>query len=237
MTDQATDTTTEPSFYLAEGVPGSGETPDWFKGDKYKSVADQAKAYTNLEKMHGELANRFQSFTGAPENYEVVAPEGVQLSSDDPLLQSAIEWGKENNLSQEGFNSLVGLYATIEASKEKAMEEHFNEQVAQIENFESRTQNINDFLKANELEGLADFVTTKDQLEQFEKLLDMAGSPSISPEAEGHSIPTEEEIEKLMFEEDQFGQRIYNKSPERRAQVQKLLERRVGKGQYQQVVG
>ena len=237
MSEEMSEEITEPSYYLADGVPGTGEAPDYYKADKYKTVADQAKAYTNLEKMHGELANKFQSFTGAPEQYEVVAPEGIELSQDDPLVSAAFEWGKENNLNQDGFNSLVELYATIEASKEKANEEFFNEQIAQIDNFESRSQNINDFLKANEMEALADQITNKEALEQFEKLLDMAGKPSINPEGEGDSLPSEEEIQGLMFEEDQFGQRIYNKSPERRAQVKKMLERRVGKGQFQQVVG
>lgn len=230
------ETTTEPSYFLAEGVPGSGDAPEYFKSDKYKTVSDQAKAYVDLERAHGEMANKFKNFTGAPDQYEIAPPEGVTLNGDDPLLQSAMQWGKENNLNQDAFNSLIGLYSQIEASKAKASEDAYEEQIAQIENFNSRSQNINQFLKANQMEALADVVTSKDQLEQLEKLLDMAGSPSINPDAEGNSVPTEEEINKLMFEKDEHGQVIYNRSPERREQVRKLIERRVGAGQYQQIV-
>ena len=227
----------QPGYFLSEGVPGSGDAPEWFKSDKYKTVADQAKGYANLEKMHGELTTKFGSFAGAPEQYQVNAPEGVELAADDPLLTSAMEWGKNNNLSQDGLDSLLGLYAGIEAAKEKASEDYYNEQVAQIENFESRAQNINQFLKANDLEALAGQVNSKEALEQFEKLLDMAGSPKLDPASEANTGPTEEEINKLMFEKDEFGRRIYHQSKERQDMVRKLLEQRVGKGQYHQVVG
>lgn len=227
----------QPSYFLSDGVPGSGDSPEWFKSDKYKTVADQAKGYSQLEKMYGDYTNKFKSFDGAPEQYQVNSPEGIELSADDPLLTSAMEWGKENNLSQSGMDSLLGLYATIEAAREKAADDNFNEQVAQIENFESRADNINQFLKANDLEALAGQVTSKEALEQFEKLLDMAGSPKLDPASEPNTVPTEDEINKLMFETDEFGRRIYHQSKERQEMVRKMLEQRVGKGQYHQVVG
>ena len=37
----------------ADGVEGQGDAPDWFKGDKYNTVADQAKAYKDLESSSG----------------------------------------------------------------------------------------------------------------------------------------------------------------------------------------
>lgn len=52
---------TEPKFLFADGVEGTGETPEWFKSNKYKTVADQAKAYTELE-------SRFGAFSGAPKD-------------------------------------------------------------------------------------------------------------------------------------------------------------------------
>ena len=50
------------TWNLSEDTPGKGDAPEWFKADKYKTVADQAKAYKDLE-------GRFGSFTGAPEEY------------------------------------------------------------------------------------------------------------------------------------------------------------------------
>lgn len=56
-----TDPNSPDAWVLAEGVQGTGKRPEWFKGDKYGSVADQAKAYVDLEK-------RFGSFNGAPKD-------------------------------------------------------------------------------------------------------------------------------------------------------------------------
>ena len=60
--------------------------PEWYKADKYKSVAEQAKAYTELEK-------KFGGFTGAPKDgYSVV--EGVE--QDDALWQRAcVVWRED----------------------------------------------------------------------------------------------------------------------------------------------
>ena len=58
-------------WYLAEGVAGNGEPPEWFRADKYKTLDEQAKAYVELEK-------RFGAFTGAPKDgvYKINMPEG-----------------------------------------------------------------------------------------------------------------------------------------------------------------
>lgn len=222
--------TNEPSFYFADGIAGSGEKPEWFIDSKYKTVSEQAKGYNEIRKQLG-------GFTGAPEAYEHFTPEGFELNPDEPMLESAREWAKSQNMNQEAFNGLVGLYAEIEAGKQKALEEFAQGQIAQIENFDARSQNINDFLSANDLGALADVIGTKDQLEQFEKLLDMAGKGTIDPNAEPDNIPSQEEIDRLMFEKDEFGQRIYNKDPERRARVQKMIAARVGKGDGRIMIG
>lgn len=220
----------EPSYYLSEGVAGDGDAPEWFKSSKYKTVADQAKAYQGLESKLG-------SFTGAPESYDHNNPEGFELQPDDPMLESARSWAKEQNMSQEGFDSLVSLYAEMEAGKNKALDDAMQEQIAQIENFDSRSANINDFLKANDMESLSGMVTSKDQLEQLEKLLDMAGKAAIDPEGEASAVPSQEEIDKLMFEKDEFGRQIYNYDKERQAKVRKMIAAKVGNGDGRQMVG
>lgn len=235
MDEENLDTSTEvepsePSYYFADGIAGEGESPEWFKSDKYKNVSDQAKAYKDLESKLG-------SFTGAPENYEHRNPEGFEISPDDPIMESAKEWAKSQNMSQDGLDSLVGLYAEMEAGKDKALEDFAQEQIALIDNFDDRSKNVNDFLKANEMESLADMIGSKDQMEQFEKLLDMAGKASINPDGEADSIPSQEEVDKLMFEKDEYGRVIYNYDKERQAKVRKMIEARVGRGDARQMVG
>jgi hypothetical protein len=96
-------------------VEGKGSTPpDWFKSQKYVTVEQQAKAY-------GELEKRFGSFVGAPDGeYKVEVPEkfkdAVQVDSTNPVFKSLNEWGKKHQLSQEGFNDVIGMLAEYEAS-------------------------------------------------------------------------------------------------------------------------
>ncbi|MGH8235401.1 MAG: hypothetical protein ACREXP_00075 [Steroidobacteraceae bacterium] len=99
------------AWVLMEGVQGTGKRPEFFKADKYATLADQAKAYTDLEK-------RFGSFVGAPkETYDIKLPEGtgVELVGDHPLLDTFQKWGKENQLSQKGFTELMGMLGQYEA--------------------------------------------------------------------------------------------------------------------------
>lgn len=108
----AVDPNSPNAWVLAEGVLGAGERPAWYKADKYKSVADQAAAYPELEK-------RFGAFVGAPKDgkYDFKPPEGVglELVADHPLLNDFQKWAVENQLSQDGFQHIVGMLAQYEA--------------------------------------------------------------------------------------------------------------------------
>lgn len=103
----------EPEWFLYEGVKGVGKPPEWYKADKYKTVAAQAKAHTDLEK-------RFGAFTGAPENgvYEIKLPENLDGSLDveHPLLKGLQKWAAEKQMSQEGFTEAITMLAEYEAS-------------------------------------------------------------------------------------------------------------------------
>ena len=52
----------EPSWYLMEGIPGQGDRPDFLE-PKYKTMAEQAKAYKELQKALGAT-------NGAPDDYD-----------------------------------------------------------------------------------------------------------------------------------------------------------------------
>jgi hypothetical protein len=103
----------DPEWFYADGTPGKGKMPDWFKADKYKTVDKQAEAYAHLEKRLGK-------FIGAPEDgkYEFKAPEGlnVELDHEHPLVKELQDWGMKTQLSQEGYNQLLGMLAQYEAA-------------------------------------------------------------------------------------------------------------------------
>ena len=103
------------AYLLTEGVMGKGPRPGWFKADKYKSVEEQAKAY-------GELEKRFGSFKGAPKDGKYEAPkmpEGIEgeFLTDHPVFTKFSEWAAKSQLSQEGYNEVLGLLAQYEASQ------------------------------------------------------------------------------------------------------------------------
>lgn len=103
------------AWLLAEGVLGVGEKPEWLKSDKYKSAEEQAKAYVGLEKRLG-------AFVGAPKDgaYEFKAPvgyEGVTVDMEHPLMKEFTTWAKESQLSQKGYNEMLGMLTMYEAAQ------------------------------------------------------------------------------------------------------------------------
>jgi hypothetical protein len=121
-------------WFYADGVKGTGPRPDWYKGDKYKTLAEQARAYPEVEKKVGELTAKVKSLEPKPppEKYEL--PDLSQLGGDmewkkdDPLLAKAFEVAKKHSISQEVFNALavdvmmpiIRNYEMIDIAAEKA---------------------------------------------------------------------------------------------------------------------
>lgn len=87
-----------------DGVNGDGDKPEWLQ-ERYKSVADQAKAYNELEKKMGE-------FRGAPKDGYKLDIEG--LPKDDPLISHFSETFKELNLTQQGFERVVQEFMQLQ---------------------------------------------------------------------------------------------------------------------------
>jgi hypothetical protein len=104
------------AWLLKDGVMGEGEKPAWFKNDKYKTVAAQAEAYTALE-------SRFGSFVGAPKDgkYEFKAPEGVTVDMAHPLMGEFNKWATAKQLSQEGYQEIMGMLVQYEAAQAPKM--------------------------------------------------------------------------------------------------------------------
>lgn len=100
-------------WFLAPGVKGEGAAPSWYKADKYKTLADQAEAYVHAEKRLG-------AFTGAPKDgkYEFKLPEGIdgEFDVEHPMYKDLTKAAAEMQISNEGFNRLMGMFAQYEAS-------------------------------------------------------------------------------------------------------------------------
>lgn len=108
-----------PKWFLATGVQGEGEKPDWYKDEKYGSITDQAKAYDDLE-------GRFGAFTGAPKDgtYETKVPDGLvgEFDVEHPLFNEFALWANKSQLSQEAYDDVLGMFGRYEASLTPNME-------------------------------------------------------------------------------------------------------------------
>lgn len=189
---QATDATpaeasNEPSWFLAEEIAGDGEAPEWFKAGKYKTVADQAKAYTDLEK-------RFGGFTGAPEDgYKLEAPEGMDVlegAEEHPRLQLFMDIAKDENMSQEAFNRVVHrMFAAEQQEAQEAREAELN---ALGDNAKARLESISTFyannLDQDEYQAVREFASTASGVAALEKLMQMAKGASKLPSKPGDQV-------------------------------------------------
>jgi hypothetical protein len=206
--ESATTATTEATTVTDAGE--STETVTTYMNGKYKSVSELEKGYENLHK-------RFGSFSGAPEEYSV--SEEVEINNEHPLLANLQSFGKENQLSNEGYNELVNMLvenekATLEAQKAQA------EQTLKDlgPNANERIQNIDDFVNANlelsdETKGLIDLA--KEQpggVELIEAFIGM--SKKTGPASDEVAAPAKsysrDELHKLQFAKDEYGNRKMN---------------------------
>ena len=140
------------AWLLKDGVMGEGEKPAWFKSDKYKSVSAQAEAYVALE-------SRFGSFVGAPKDgaYEIAPALKELVQADHPMLSEFNKWAGKAQLSQEGYNQMLGMLAQYDAG--------FAPQADVVrqaigENADTRIGAVAAWAKANlDAEGMAAFRT------------------------------------------------------------------------------
>lgn len=216
LLDNAEPTLGENEYFLAEGIKGTGETPEWYKADKYQSVAEQAKAYTELEK-------KFGGFKGAPKD-GYSAPEGVE--KDDALLAELTEFAKDTNMSQEAYGRAWELLT----AQEQAVEEVTAEQeMAKLgDNATQRLKNVEGFLKnnldADTYTQVQDLVTTAESVQLVEAIV-KATVPAKLP-IEGGEHPqglTWADVEAEMFKKHENGQFLRSIDPSHEAKVQKMI--------------
>lgn len=227
--ESTTETTTEITpWYISEGVEGAGDKPDFLQ-DKYKSLTDQAAAYP-------ELASKFGGFTGAPDEYELSFPDGVEGEwvDDDPMMANFKSWAKENNLNQEGFTNLLHMHLQNEFDNQGQDRE--SELAAIGDNAQSRLQNINDFAKANlseeDYQGILAATTTAQGVKAVEALI---------AQTRGYKIPGQgEHIDAGISHSDlraKMADPRYQNDSEYRKEVDALYERKFGKEPLRTTVG
>lgn len=242
VADATGGTTDQAVWNYAEGIAGEGEAPEWFKGDKYNSVADQAKAYKDLE-------GRFGSFTGAPEEYEPVELReelkemGIEIAADDPMMEEALKFAKETNMNQEGLNKMVNLYANVQAAEQKALQEYKAEELKALgSNAETRVNNLNAWANANLppelMEGFQGMAQSAAAVQAMERLVAMTrAAPMNANAASPVSGPTAEDVHKMQFEKDEHGNRRLQTDPAFRRKFEEMANKVHGAEDHMITIG
>ena len=216
LLDNAEPTLDQGEYFLAEGIKGAGETPEWYKSDKYQSVAEQAKAYTELEK-------KFGGFKGAPKD-GYTAPEGIE--SDDALLTELTEFAKDTNMSDEAFGRAWELLSAQEQAVEEVTQEMEMQKLG--DNATQRLKTVEGFLKnnldADTYSAAQELVTTADSVALIEMIV-KATMPSKLP-IEGGEHPqglTWADVEAEMFRKDDKGNLLCSVDINHERKVQQMM--------------
>lgn len=194
-----------------------GEVPEKFKG---KAPEDVVSSYTELEQ-------RFGGFSGAPEAYELVKPEGLEgeFDPEDNVLTGFQEVAKELNMSQDAFNKVVDYYLNSTVMSEDDMEAARQEEIKSLgQNGEAMIKDVDDFLRANldsELyKEAAQGLTSAASVKAFHHLIKATApkTPPIDDPANAGGL-TKEKWEEMRFAKTESGERRMSVDPEYKKMV------------------
>lgn len=160
-----------PSWYWDEHTPGHGDRPQ-FLPEKYKSVADVAKAYKELESRLGT----------APKEYDFSKGQSWIEEDYEPFVEMA-EFAKSKHVPQEVMDKFLGSVG----SYLDEFKTDINEEKARLgENATARLQTLNNWAKSNLSEksfmALSAGMRTADAIEALEEIRSkMLGQSTMVP--------------------------------------------------------
>lgn len=224
------------------------ERPDWLL-DKYATEGKSISDATNEQaKAYNELSGRFGAFTGAPEEYEVALNEeltemGITMNKDDPMVEAAIKFATDSNMSQDGFSKMIELYSMQQVANNQAQEEYKAQQLNELgPSGNARIENIqqwaNKNLDAESVAGLEQMATSADSIKVIEQLIAMGRGKSVDVNnAQNNSGANAEDVRKMQFEKDENGNRKINTDKDFRARYQKMMNEVYGTEEHRTMVG
>jgi hypothetical protein len=207
-----------PSWYWDDNTPGVGERPQ-FLPEKYKSVADVAKAYKELESRLGT----------APKEYDFSKGDGWIEPDYEPFIEMA-EFAKSKHVPQEvmdKFLGTVGLYL-------EEFRTDLNEEKAKLgENASERLQVLNNWAKANlsekAFQTLSSGMRTAEAIEALEEIRSkMIGGNTLVPN--GNASVTQAGLTMEEYRSELHSNYAkYKTDPAYRKEMERKLENIVGR--------
>lgn len=232
-------------------TPPAGEAPtapEWLLGKYHTEGKSVEEATTEQAKAYNELSGKFGAFTGAPEEYAIALSEelteaGVTMDKDDPMVEAAMKFAKESNMSQEGLSGMLNLYGMQLAAEQQADIDYKAEQMAALgPSGESRIENIrqwgNKNLDAETVAGLEKMATSVESVKAIERLISLTRGAAVDVD---NTTPAAgagaEDVAAMQFEKDEHGNRRINTDPAFKARYQKLRNEVYGTDEHRVMVG
>lgn len=169
----------QPGWYYDENLPGQGDRPEWLK-EKYKSAADQAKAYSELEKKLG-------AYKGAPDEYDLSIPEdeeikNVSIDKNNPVLQEFLAKSKEQGVSQEFVTDVLKSYAKMQSLTQPNLDKEMEKLgVNAKEDLKLLSQWGSNVFSKEEMDTFKSMVRSAESVRLFEKIRRMTTKAETQP--------------------------------------------------------
>lgn len=220
------------------------DRPEWLQSKYETEGRSMEEAISEQAKGYNEIRSRMGAFTGAPDAYEAnISPElteaGYTPLDEDPRIDQFNEIAKELNLSQDGYDKMLNMYASwdmAETEAAKAAEpERVKEELAKLgTNADQRVKNVQDWIGANmtaeEKAGLEAVATSAEAVMAIESLIAKTrNAPQAT--AEVAAAPTgisKEDALKMRYVKHENGQLMMSVDPEYRRKADAALEAAVG---------
>lgn len=154
-----------------DNTPGQGERPDWLQ-PKFKSVAEAAKSFNELEKLKGS----------APQSYDYEAGKSWIEPDYEPFIEMA-DFAKKNHVPQAVMDKFLGAVGSYLDEFKVDMTEEKTKLGA---NATERLQKLNNWAQSNLSEkafvALSSGMRTAEQIEALEEIRNkMLGKESTVP--------------------------------------------------------
>lgn len=186
-----------PSWFYAENMPGVGDRPEWLK-EKYKTAADQAKAYADLEKKLG-------AFTGAPDEYDLTLDgdefKDIQIQKENPVLQEFLGKAKEMGVSQQFVSEMLKSYAKMQALEQPNLDKEMEKLgVNGQQDLKILGQWASNNFTKEELATFKGMVRTAEEVRIFEKIRRMMTKAETVPSNNRSPVESADKIKRLIHD-------------------------------------
>lgn len=159
------------SWHWDDNTPGTGERPEWLQ-PKFKSVAEAAKSFNELEKLKGH----------APQDYDYEAGKSWIDPDYEPFIEMA-DFAKKNHVPQ----AVMDKFLTSVGSYFDEFKVDMNEEKQKLgANASERLQKLNNWAQSNlsekSFQALSSGMRTAEAIEALEEIrVKMLGQSSTVP--------------------------------------------------------